>query len=216
MADRGLKLREIAETVRISKDYVGHILHKILGMRKLSAQWVPRLLTPDNKRDRDTISEQCWTLFKRNPKEFLRRFVTINETGYTLEIKEQSKQWTSPGERAPKKTKTLLSAGKVLANVSWYSHLHRLPGEGQNLHRALLYRIIGPIRRRIAEETTTTTHLPNWLYNRLVKLCTQNLQSPICFRWFCKFVTYQELCKERVIKLNIRYPPSVRRGGGRR
>ena len=31
--------------------------------------------------------------------------------------------------------------------------LHRLPGEGQNDHRALLCRIIRPIRRRIAEKT---------------------------------------------------------------
>jgi len=31
--------------------------------------------------------------------------------------------------------------------------LHRLPGEGQNGHRAVLCRIIGPIRRRIAENT---------------------------------------------------------------
>jgi len=35
----------------MSKDRVGHILHEILGMRKLSARWVPRLLTPDNKRN---------------------------------------------------------------------------------------------------------------------------------------------------------------------
>jgi len=55
------------------KDRVGHILHEILGMRKLSARWVPRLLTPDNKCNRET-------LFKRNPKEFLRRFVTVDET----------------------------------------------------------------------------------------------------------------------------------------
>ena len=50
-ADSRSKVREIAETVSIPKDYVGHILHEILGMRKLSARWVPRLLTPDNKRN---------------------------------------------------------------------------------------------------------------------------------------------------------------------
>jgi len=124
LADRRLKVREIAETVGISKDRVGHILHEILGMRKLSARWVPRLLTPDNKRNRETTSEQCLTLFKRNPKEFLRRFVTVDETWihwYTPETKEQSKQWTSPGERAPKKAKTVLSAGKVMATVFWDS-----------------------------------------------------------------------------------------------
>ena len=124
LADRRLKVREIAETVGISKDRVGHILHEILGMRKLSARWVPRLLTPDNKRNRETTSEQCLTLFKRNPKEFLRRFVTVDGTWihwYTPETKEQSKQWTSPGERAPKKAKTVLSAGKVMATVFWDS-----------------------------------------------------------------------------------------------
>lgn len=124
LADRRLKVREIAETVGISKDRVGHILHEILGMRKLSARWVPRLLTPDNKRIRETTSEQCLKLFKRNPKEFLRRFVTVDETWihwYTPETKEQSKQWTAPGEPAPKKAKTVASAGKVMATIFWDS-----------------------------------------------------------------------------------------------
>ena len=92
LADRRLKVCEIAETVGISKDHMGHILHEILGMRKLSAQWVPLLFTPD-KRNCETTSEQCLTLFKRNPKEFLHPFMTVNETWihwYTLETKEQS------------------------------------------------------------------------------------------------------------------------------
>jgi len=110
LADCRLEIREIAET------------EEILGMRKLSARWMPRLLTPDNKRNRETTSEQCLTLFKRNPKEFLRRFVTVDETWihwFTPETKEQSKQWTSPGEPAPKKAKTVPSAGKVMATVFW-------------------------------------------------------------------------------------------------
>ena len=124
LADRRLKVHEIAETVGISKNCVGHILHEILGMREVSARWVSRLFTPDNKRNRENTSEQCLTLFKRNPKEFLRRFVTVDETWihwHTPETKEQSKQWISPGERAPKKAKTDLSAGKVMATVSWDS-----------------------------------------------------------------------------------------------
>ena len=125
LEDRRLKVREIAKTESISKDCVDHILHEILGMRKLSARRVPCLLRPDNKRNRKTTSKQCLTLFKRNPKEFLRRFVTVDETWmhwYTPETKEQLKQWTSPGERAPKKAKTLLSAGKIMATVFWDSH----------------------------------------------------------------------------------------------
>lgn len=124
LADRRLKVREIADIVGISKDRVGNILHEILGMRKLSARWVPRLLTPENKRNRETISEQCLALFQRNPKEFLRRFVTVDETWihwYTPETKEQSKQWTARNEPAPKKAKTVPSAGKVMATVFWDS-----------------------------------------------------------------------------------------------
>ena len=116
--------REIADTVGISKDRVGHILHEILDMRKLSARWVPLLLTPVKKRNRETISEQCLTPFKRNPKEFLRRFVTVDETWihwYTPETKQQLKQWISPNESAPKKAKTVPSAGKVMATLFWDS-----------------------------------------------------------------------------------------------
>ena len=46
--------------------------------------------------------------------------MTVDETWihhYTPEMKEQSKQWTSLGERAPKKAKTVPSAGKVMATV---------------------------------------------------------------------------------------------------
>lgn len=78
---------------------------------------MPRLLIPDT-------SGQYLTLFKRNPKEFLCRVSTVDESWfhwYTPENNEQSKQWTSPGERIPKKAKTIQSAGKVLAMDFWDS-----------------------------------------------------------------------------------------------
>jgi histone-lysine N-methyltransferase SETMAR len=122
--DRRLKVREIAEAVKISIDRVHHILHEILGMRKLSARWVPRLLTVAQKRVRMNISQECLDLFKRNPAEFLRRFITVDETWihhYTPETKQQSKQWIGAGESVPKKAKTVPSAGKVMATVFWDS-----------------------------------------------------------------------------------------------
>uniref|UniRef100_T1IGK9 Transposase n=1 Tax=Rhodnius prolixus TaxID=13249 RepID=T1IGK9_RHOPR len=45
-------------------------------------------------------------LFQKNPQDFKRRFVTVDETWihhYTLETKEQSKQWVTKGDSAPKK-----------------------------------------------------------------------------------------------------------------
>ena len=56
--DRRMKVREIAETIGISKEGVGYILHEELDMKKLCARWVPRLLTADQKRTRMKICEQ--------------------------------------------------------------------------------------------------------------------------------------------------------------
>jgi hypothetical protein len=91
-----------------------------------------------------TTSKQCFDLFKRSPKEFLRRFVTVDETWihhYMPEMKEESKQWTLPGKQAPKKAKTVPSAGKVMDTVFWDSkgiifidYLEK----GKNDHRAVL------------------------------------------------------------------------------
>ena len=47
--DRRIKVREIPEVMKMSKERVCHILHQDLGMRKLSARWVPRLLTLDQR-----------------------------------------------------------------------------------------------------------------------------------------------------------------------
>ena len=57
--DRRMKVCEVAEAVGISTERVHHILHEYLDMRKLSARWVPRLLTLDHKRNRVTTSKEC-------------------------------------------------------------------------------------------------------------------------------------------------------------
>lgn len=124
MEDRRMKVREIAEIVGISVDRVHNILHEKLQMKKLCARWVSRLLTIDQKRTRKDFSKQGLSMLTRNPQDFWRRFVTVDETWihhYTPESKQQSKQWTAPGENAPKKAKTVLSAGKVMATVFWDS-----------------------------------------------------------------------------------------------
>ena len=92
-------------------------------MRKLSARWVPRLLTVDQKHTRHTLSRTNLNLVQEDPANFLKRFVTIDETWVhhlTQEAKQQSKQWKHPaGSLPPKKAKTVPLAGKVMASVFW-------------------------------------------------------------------------------------------------
>jgi plasmid maintenance system antidote protein VapI len=45
--DRQMEVREIAETIGISKERIGYILSEELDMTKLCARWVSRLLTAD-------------------------------------------------------------------------------------------------------------------------------------------------------------------------
>ncbi|WP_291969528.1 hypothetical protein, partial [Candidatus Symbiopectobacterium sp.] len=59
-------------------------------------------------------------LFQKNLQDFKLCFVTVDETWihhYTPETKEQSKQWVTKGESAPKKAKTVPSTGKIMATV---------------------------------------------------------------------------------------------------
>lgn len=122
--NRRIKVRDVAETMEISKERVCNILNKDLDMRKLTARWVPRLLTLHQKRVRMKISKALLAQFRQNKSDFWRRLITVDETWIhhnTPETKKQSKQWTSKGEPAPKKAKTVFSAGKVMATVFWDS-----------------------------------------------------------------------------------------------
>jgi len=63
--DRRMKVRVIAETIGISKEHVGYILHEELDMKKLCARWVPRLIIAHQKRTSMKISEQCLRILRK-------------------------------------------------------------------------------------------------------------------------------------------------------
>jgi histone-lysine N-methyltransferase SETMAR len=90
--DWRVKVREIAENIGISKESVWYILHEELDIKILCARWVPRLLTADQKRTCMKISEQCLESFNKNKTDFMRQFITIDETWihhYTRKSKQQ-------------------------------------------------------------------------------------------------------------------------------
>ena len=55
LSDRRIKVREIVEATGISQSTVFLILHEKIGVRKISARWVMRLLSEENKRNRVAI-----------------------------------------------------------------------------------------------------------------------------------------------------------------
>jgi hypothetical protein len=60
--------------------------------------------------------------FNRNKIDFVRRFITMDESWihhYTPGSKQQPEQWTEAVCSAPKKTRSVPSAGKVMELVFW-------------------------------------------------------------------------------------------------
>ena len=117
---RRIKVREIVKATGISQGAVFSILPEKLCVKKISARWVPRLVSEKNKCNRVVDSEAILTHFRRNLDEFLHQYITLDETWichYSPQTKEQLKQWVFEGERAPKKAKTVKSAGKVMAAI---------------------------------------------------------------------------------------------------
>ena len=120
-SDKRILVEEIAQALGISHGSVSTILHDRLGMRKLTARWVPKSLSDEQIATRASV---CSALLKRfrSKHDFLLRLVTVDETWvhhYETENKAQSRQWVRPGSPRPKKFKTQPSAGKVMATVFW-------------------------------------------------------------------------------------------------
>jgi [histone H3]-lysine36 N-dimethyltransferase SETMAR len=122
LKDRRITVRFIAETCGFSVGSVEKILHHELGLKKVAARWVPKMLSADQKRIRQLTSEANLALINKNPDEFAQRFVTVDETWvhhYDPESKRQSMEWRHQGSPPPKKFRVIPSAGKILSTVFW-------------------------------------------------------------------------------------------------
>ena len=93
MDDRRLTVKQRADAVAISRKRVENILHQELGMSKVSARWVLRLLRPAHKHTRLVMLQANFALFETNPDSFLERFLTQDECWvhhFEAETKRQS------------------------------------------------------------------------------------------------------------------------------
>jgi histone-lysine N-methyltransferase SETMAR len=116
LEDRRIKIDVIAESLQISRERVWTIIHDHLGMSKVSARWVPKMLSPFDKQRRVETSQQFLELCEGQEEEIIQRIVTGDETWihhYDPESKQESMQWKHKGSPSPKKFKVQHSAGKV-------------------------------------------------------------------------------------------------------
>ena len=83
MCDRRRDLWIIASEVGISFGAVQSILTDILGVSKVSARWVPWMLTNDQKRTQLNISRYLLFRYEDDSGDFIKRVVTRMRHGFT-------------------------------------------------------------------------------------------------------------------------------------
>jgi hypothetical protein len=117
-----LEKKQLAEMVGVSSTTILNILHQHLGLSKVSATWLPRRLTPLQKRQCVECSREFLDLCGDNHNVILRRIVTGDETWvhqYEPESKQESMQWHAKGTPPPRKLKVSPSARMSMATVFW-------------------------------------------------------------------------------------------------
>lgn len=124
LEDGRLKKKQLSALVGVSETTISNILHQRLGMSKVCSRWVPRMLTPLQKRERVDCSREFLDRCKEQKEEIMARIVTGDETWvhhYEPESKQESMQWLKKGTTPPKKFKVSQSAGKIMATIFWDS-----------------------------------------------------------------------------------------------
>jgi hypothetical protein len=120
MEDCCLTVRENVDEVGISRCSTNTILTEDLGMRRVAATFVPKLLSPEQQQLH--LEVDMLECANRDP-EFLKTVITGDESwvyGYDPETKVQLSQWKHPtSPRPPKKARRVRSNVKVILTVSF-------------------------------------------------------------------------------------------------
>ncbi|GFT88999.1 protein GVQW3 [Trichonephila clavipes] len=105
--DRRFTVRELEDEIRIPKSTVWRILTENLGMTRVCAKFIPKLLSDQQKNLRLEIAQDNLEMINSD-ENFLKKIITGDKTwvyGYDPETKQQSSQWKFPSEPRPKKAR---------------------------------------------------------------------------------------------------------------
>jgi hypothetical protein len=114
--DRRRTIQDLADEIGIGYGTCQWILTAELGMHRVAAKFVSRILTADQKQQRVNVCEE-FRQITSNDATFLSRVITGEESwiyGYDPETKQQSSHWKSPNSPRPKKARHVKSKVKSM------------------------------------------------------------------------------------------------------
>ena len=165
--DRRLTIREISEDIGISLGSCQAILTNDLGLRRVAAKFVPRLLTSEQKDMRLETSKDLLNYCSDDDK-FLCSIITGDESwvyGYDPETKVQSSVWKSPSSPRPTKARQVRSKIKVLLTVFFDSQgiiQHEYAPSGQTVTGAYYLNVLRHLRDAIRRKRPDMWTTGDW------------------------------------------------------
>ena len=147
--DARFTVRDFTRKVGISILTVHLILKKHLKVRKISARWMPHLLTGEQNRQEVKVAKKLLQMFPKYDKKHFAYLITGDETWvhyFEPVRKASSKSWTTKHSKRPIIAKDSLSAKKVL-NAIFFS------GEGVAIKVPVKKHHRKVLQRRSTEET---------------------------------------------------------------
>ena len=99
-----MTIRHIAKTTGINSSTVHRIKSEDLRMKKVSASWVRRMLSEEQKKMRVDVCTDVFSRLQVDPPTFLARIVTHDETWvhhFDPETKRRSMIWKHLGSSTP-------------------------------------------------------------------------------------------------------------------
>ncbi|UYV78131.1 hypothetical protein LAZ67_16000211, partial [Cordylochernes scorpioides] len=168
LANRRITVREVAEDLNISIGSCHSIFINDLGMRRVAAKFVPKLLNCDQKQHRMNIANEMLDSVRDDPN-LLQRVIAGDEAwvyGYDVETKAQSSQWKLPHEPRPKKARQVRSNVKVLLTVFFdcrgVVHHEFLP-QGRTVNKEYYLQVMRNLREAIRQKHPDLWKNKNWL-----------------------------------------------------
>ena len=155
----------------VSMGTVHTIIHEELKMRKICAEFVPRVLREDQKERRCHDRREMAKLINSDPA-VLDALVTCDESWiycYDPETKRQSSQWKHAGSPRPKKTRQSKSSHKLLMIPFFEStgmiYMHWVP-TGQTVNKEYYVEVLRKFRKRFLGKRPALFKLGQWHFHQ--------------------------------------------------
>ena len=153
-SDRRLSLRLMAAELDMNHTTVHKIVTEQLGMRKICAKLVPRVLSDEQKQRRVECCQEMLNLMNSEP-DFEDDVITGDESWvfqYDPETKRQSAEWHTPASPRPKKARMSKSKVKTMLIVFFDNlgvvHKEFVP-PGQSVNAAFYKKVLERLHRSV-------------------------------------------------------------------